>query len=96
MTVILMLAVVVEALVEYGKSIALAAKGSWKAAVLQLGAVVAGVGLCLTADADLFEVIELRFAVPWIGKVLTGILISRGANYLSDFVSKMLNANIFR
>lgn len=89
MTVILMLAVTVEALVEYSKSIADAAKGSWKAAVLQLVAVAAGVALCLAADADVFAVMELGFALPWMGKVLTGILISRGANYVSDLVGKL-------
>ena len=89
MTIIIMLAVTVEALVEYGKSIVAATKGSWKAALLQLAAVAASVVLCLTADADLFGVMELGFAVPWMGKVLTGILISRGANYLNDFVSKL-------
>ena len=89
MTVILMLAVTVEALVEYGKSIALAAKGNWKAAVLQLAAVAAGVGLCLAANADLFATLKLDLAVPWLGQVLTGILISRGANYLSDLVGKL-------
>ena len=87
--IIMMLAVTVEALVEYGKSIALAAKGSWKAAVMQLAAVAAGVLLCLAADADVFAVLELDFAVPWLGKVLTGILISRGANYLSDLLGKL-------
>lgn len=89
MTVIIMLAVIVEALVEYGKSIAAAAKGGWKAAVLQLCAAAAGAVLCLAAGADLFAVLELGFAVPWMGRVLTGILISRGANYLSDFMGRL-------
>ena len=88
MVIIIMLAVTVEALVEYGKSIIAIAKGSWKSALLQMAAVASGVVLCLAADADLFRVMELGFAVPWMGKVLTGILISRGANYLNDFVTK--------
>lgn len=94
MTVILMLAVTVEALVEYGKSIVAAAKGSWKVAALQLAAVVVSAGLCVAANADLFKTMEFDFSVPWLGQVLTGILISRGANYVSDLVGKMTRKEV--
>ena len=86
---IVMLAVTVEALVEYAKSIARAASGSWKQAALQLAAVAAGVMLCVAAQADLYGWLGLGFAYPWMGQVLTGILISRGANYVSDFVGRL-------
>lgn len=92
MMIVMMLAVTVEALVEYGKSIVAAAKGDWKAAALQLAAVLAGVALCLAADADLFAVLELRFAVPWLGSVLTGVLVSRGANYASDLLGRLTHS----
>ncbi len=89
LTIILMLAVTVEALVEYVKSLGRAALGSWKRATLQLAAVAAGITLCLAARADLYAVLGLGFAYPWMGQALTGILISRGANYVSDFVGRM-------
>lgn len=91
MMMIFALAVTVEALVEYGKSIGRAfTGGGWKKAVPQLAAVAAGVALCLTADADLYATAGLAFAYPWLGRMLTGIFISRGANYVSDFVQKLL------
>lgn len=89
MMIIVMLAVTVEALVEYGKSIVAATKGDWKAALLQLAAVAAGVVLCMAADADLFAALELGFAVPWLGSALTGIMVSRGANYVSDLLGRL-------
>lgn len=87
---IIALAVVTEALIEYAKSIGKAFAGKdIKAASTQLFAIAASVLLCFAADADLFQVVGITFAWPWVGVVLTGILGSRGANYLSDFISKL-------
>ncbi len=89
---VLIMAIVVEALVEYGKSIGKAfLAGSWKTAVTQLAAIAAGILLCTAAEADLFATIGLQFHCSWIGVLLTGILISRGANYVSDFIRKLQN-----
>ena len=87
---IIALAVITEALIEYGKSIGRAfIEKNTKTAVTQLVAIAASVLLCFAADADLFQVVGINFTWPWVGVVLTGILGSRGANYLSDFVSKL-------
>lgn len=89
-TLIIVLAIVTEALVEYGKSIGRAFAGNdSKTAFTQLAAIVASVLLCFAAGADLFKVVGINFTWPWVGVVLTGILGSRGANYLSDLVSKI-------
>ena len=87
---ILVLAIIIEAFVEYGKNIGKAfVIGEWKTAVTQLVAGALGVMICLATGADLFAEIGVVFAVPWLGVVLTGILISRGANYVSDFVKRL-------
>lgn len=87
---IIALAVITEALVEYGKSIGRTfINKEYKTAVTQIVAVAASVLLCFAAGADLFQVVGINFAWPWVGVVLTGILGSRGANYLSDFISKL-------
>lgn len=87
---VIALAVITEALIEYGKSIGRAfIEKKIKTAVTQLGAIAVSVLLCFAADANLFQVVGISFAWPWVGVVLTGILGSRGANYLSDFVAKL-------
>ena len=87
---ILALAVVTEALVEYCKSIGKAFAGKdIKSALTQLAAIAASVLLCLAAGADLFQVVGITFTWPGVGIVLTGILGSRGANYLSDLLTKI-------
>ncbi len=87
---IITMAIVVEALIEYCKSIGKAfLSGEWKTAVTQLVAIVVAVLLCFMTGADLFAVVEIAFAWPWVGVALTGIIISRGANYVSDFVKRL-------
>lgn len=88
---IIMLAVVAEALVEYGKSIGKAfADRQAKTAITQLCAVAIGILLCSAAGADMFAAVGIELAVQWLGAILTGIFVSRGANYASDLVSSLM------
>lgn len=87
------LSVVVEGLVQYSKNIYnWFAKGQAKTAVTQLVAIVVAVLLCFSANADLFRALGIVFEWPTVGVLLTGIFASRGANYVSDFISKLQNA----
>lgn len=87
---IVVLAIVVEALIEYAKAIGKAfASGEWKTAITQLAAIALGVFLCLMTGSDLFAVLGIEFTWAWLGIVLTGIVSSRGANYVSDFAKRL-------
>jgi hypothetical protein len=87
---IITLAIIVEAMVEYAKSIVKACLGNgWKTAITQIIAVIGAIVLCFASGADLFLAIGLIFKWTWLGVVLTGIIISRGANYVSDFVKRL-------
>lgn len=87
---VIMLAVIIEALVEYGKSIGKAfADKQAKTAITQLCAVAAGILVCGAAGVDMFAAVGVEFAVPWLGIILTGIFASRGANFVSDLVGKL-------
>lgn len=70
------LAVLVESLVErFGAQLPSWGK-PWLAAVL-------GVVLCVAYDADILAYLGLQSTWPFIGQILTGLLISRGANYIN-------------
>lgn len=87
-----MLAVTVEALVEYAKSLLGAlTQGGWKTLIVQLLAAVVSVLLCLLSGADLFDVLGIELGDIG-GRVLTGILIARGSNYLADFINRITTA----
>ena len=83
---VLMMAVTVEALIEYGKAIL---EKQWKTAATQAGAVALGVSLCVSAGADFYAALGVSFNAAWLGVALTGVFASRGANYVSDLVKKL-------
>lgn len=85
---ILALAVTVEAVVEYVKSIVkMFTEKDYRTAITQLSAAAIAIALCFAAGADLYAALGLRFAAPWIGTALTGLFASRGANYVSDLIA---------
>ena len=85
----IVMAITVEGLVELGKSIGKAADGDRKTAATQLAALIISCALCMAAGADVYDALGVSFAVPWLGMILTGILASRGSNYIADFVKRL-------
>ena len=84
----IVMAITVEGLVELGKSIGKAAlDGDRKTAATQLAALIISCALCMAADV--YDALGVSFAVPWLGMILTGILASRGSNYIADFVKRL-------
>lgn len=86
---IVAVAVLIEGLVEYGKTIAdMFDSGEKRIALIQVITIVIGIGLAFAFDADMF--IPLGLTVNhYVGMVLTGIVMSRGSNYVSDLIGKI-------
>ena len=84
---ILFIAVIVEALVEVLKGIVTTVNTPH--VVWPVASAALGVMLCVLAGCDLFAhlAINLRYVV--IGEILTGILVSRGSNFLHDLWVKL-------
>lgn len=60
-----------------------------KVSVDRIGAVVLGVFLCVAAGVDFFSMVGVPLVVPYAGMVLSGLLVSRGANFLHDFLGTL-------
>lgn len=87
---ILALSVLVEAIVEYAKSIEkMFTEKNYRTAVTQLSAAIIAIVLCFAANANLFAALGITFAAPWIGTALTGLFASRGANFVSDLIKRI-------
>ena len=52
---------------------------------------VLGISVAIAYKLDLPARFNLKSRIPYFGCVLTGILLSRGSNYLSDLLSKLMN-----
>lgn len=88
-TVIIAVAILIEALVEYAKTIIkMVEDGEKKTAITQCATVVLGILLSFAFNADLFVPIGIEVNHV-VGTIITGIIASRGANYISDFIKKI-------
>jgi len=86
----IVMAITVEGLVELGKSIGKAAlDGDRKTPPPPAAARGVFSRAWGAAGADVYDALGVSFAVPWLGMILTGILASRGSNYIADFVKRL-------
>lgn len=94
-SLIIMVSIVLEALVEYGKTIVTAIeRKEYKTAIIQGITIALGIFLAFAFHLQLFnealsEIYQTININPNIDMVLTGILFSRGSNYFNDFISKL-------
>jgi hypothetical protein len=53
--------------------------------------------VCVAVGADAFEYVGIPMQIPYLGAALTGIIVSRGANVLHDFLGMVSGlSNRFR
>ena len=96
----LMVAILLEALVEYVKTvIKMVNDKKYKTAITQGITIILGIFLAMAFHTHLFADIMSEFygelgLDPTIDVVLTGILFSRGSNYFSDIVSKLSGSKV--
>lgn len=96
LTAILVLAAVAEALVEHlvkpvVGTVDPPARGiDWRELALRYISALIGVGLCILYRADLLVLLQLHPPWPWIGYIITGLLIGRGSNFVHDFATRWL------
>lgn len=92
--IIIAAAVLVEGLIQYGKTIAQAFEtGEKKTGITQLISIIIGVLIAFAFGANAFEVLGMMVN-PMIGTFLTGIVISRGSNYASDLLKRIANPTV--
>lgn len=92
---IIMVAIVLEAIVEYVKTVMKIVKDKdYKTAITQGITIALGIAFAFIFNLQLFngalsEFYEGLSINPVIDMILTGILFSRGANYFSDLVTRL-------
>lgn len=62
-----------------------------KICVDKLGALIVSIILALDTGIDILALAGVPTKIPWVGVILTGIVISRGANFTHDIVSAINN-----
>lgn len=85
LTQIVVLALLTEALWQTGKL-------AWQNGAVNisaLGSMAVGVLLALVTGADMMQAAGLSMKLPIVGQICTGLLISRGSNFLHDLLESM-------
>jgi hypothetical protein len=83
--ILTILALLVEICVDIVKAAIPAIRG-WKS---QLTSVVVGVLLTTATTTGLLSALQVNLSVCWIDYFLTGLIISRGSNFIHDLLSKL-------
>ena len=79
--------ILVEAIVTYVNEFFVDGHFSWKMFL----AIVLGILVAVSYNLDLPAHFNLKSQIPYIGCILTGILISSGSNYVLDIIKKLPN-----
>lgn len=54
-----------------------------------IGALIVGIAVSILAKIDIFAMQGITLSIPLIGWILTGILMSRGANFIHDLFNRL-------
>ena len=88
-TLILAISVLGEALVEYAKSVYdFFENKEFKKGITQLITILLGVVLAYAFNNDIYAVLGITVYAT-VGTLLSGVIISRGANYVSDLIGNL-------
>jgi hypothetical protein len=60
-----------------------------KVSVDMLGSLILSILICILTRADIFPIVGISLMIPVVGSVLTGIIVSRGANFIHDLFTKI-------
>lgn len=82
-------AIIVEGIITYVKTFFVDGKVQWQ----MITSLVLGIVVALAYSLDLLALCGLESNIPFIGQVLTGILLSRGANYIADLIKLLISAS---
>ena len=82
---ILSLAVLTEGIITYFKEFFVGGDFSFS----MLFSIILGILVAVCYKLDLLEYINLKSSIPYVGSILTGILISRGSNYVYDILKSI-------
>ena len=81
---VVIMSVVTEAIVTYTKTFVVDKKIKWQI----IAAAVFSIVICIAYGLDIPQMAGVSTSIPFVGNVITGILVSRGSNYIYDLLKK--------
>ena len=56
-----------------------------------LGVLIISILVCVLTSIDIFPIVGISLIIPYVGSVLTGIIVARGANFVNDLFTRLNN-----
>lgn len=83
-TTLIIIAILVEAIVENIKT-------TYENGIngTRIIALILAIVICILTQTGIFLLLGIDFTIPIVDYILTGIVVSRGANFVNDIISKI-------
>lgn len=82
---LIFVSIIIEGLISYGKTLVSEKKLQWPVVI----SMALGVLCAVAFGIDIFDLAGIEAHIPYVGMILTGILLSRGSNYVSDVLGSI-------
>ncbi len=82
---IIVMSILIEAVITYTKTLVIEKNIQWQ----MIAAVVLSVAICLLYGLDIPALVGVKSPVAYVGSIITGILVSRGSNYIYDLIKTL-------
>ena len=60
-----------------------------KLSIDRIGALLVSITITISTNIDIFTLFGLKTSIPFMGVILTGVLVSRGSNFVHDLLEKL-------
>lgn len=60
-----------------------------KVCIDRIGALIISILICVGTNVDILRLLDIQENIPYLGIVMTAILISRGSNFIHDLLFKI-------
>ena len=88
-TAIMPLAIIVEATITYINQFFVSGEFCWEMFL----SIIFGIVISIAYEIDIPKYLNLNSRIPYLSNILTGIIISRGSNYIYDLITKIIQIN---
>lgn len=90
--ILCVIALLIESLAETSKFVF---KEEKKINIASMLALIFGMVICVSADINIFALLNISLSFPIIGNILTGLLVARGSNFTHDLLGKLNHLSDF-
>lgn len=87
LSAVISLSVITEALITYFNRFFVLSNFPWQ----MLASIIVGVLVAFAYKIDITELVIAKPSVPYVGFVITGVLLSRGSNYVYDLLNALMH-----